>query len=116
MMLCDVMAEREAQMNLRDELGKLETIRDQRFQEMERQNYRKMLERELREKDQKEEISKVTAVTQKQQLAEYKEKKFKEIEDEMMEGELLRLKAEEDIEQEKKAEKRRRGQALKAVQ
>merc|ERR1719421_2854389 len=73
MMLCDVLAEREAQVNLKEELNKLEQIREERFLEMERQNYRKMLERELREKEEKEEISKVAAKAQKVQLAEYKE-------------------------------------------
>merc|ERR1719262_516638 len=98
MMLCDVMAEREAQMNLKEELAKLEHIRDERFMEMERQNYRKMLERELTEQQQREAIAKVALSTQKQQLAEFKEKQFREIEDSMIEGELLRRKALEDIE------------------
>jgi len=116
MMLCDVLAEREAQVNLKDELNKLEQIREERFLEMERQNYRKMLERELTEQQQREAIAKVALVTQKQQLAEFKEKQFREIEDSMIEGELLRRKALEDIEEEKKAEGRRRKQAMKAVE
>eukprot|EP00913_Durusdinium_trenchii_P031776 g29760.t1 len=37
MMLCDVIAEREAQMSLRGELKKLEQIREDRFLEMEKQ-------------------------------------------------------------------------------
>merc|ERR1719161_2777967 len=49
MMLCDVLAEREAQVALKGELKKLEHIREERHLEMERGNYRKMLERELRE-------------------------------------------------------------------
>mmetsp|Transcript_5023 Transcript_5023/g.5774 ORF Transcript_5023/g.5774 Transcript_5023/m.5774 type:complete len:184 (-) Transcript_5023:13-564(-) len=43
MMLCDVIAEREAQMSLRGELKKLEQIREDRFLEMEKQNYREVL-------------------------------------------------------------------------
>ena len=42
---------------------KLEQIREERFLEMERQNYRKMLERELREKEEKEAISKVAVLS-----------------------------------------------------
>merc|ERR1712023_217729 len=49
MQLCDVLAEREAQVNLKDELDRMEQIREERFLEMDRHNYRKMLERELRE-------------------------------------------------------------------
>merc|ERR1712151_890427 len=81
MMVCDMLAEREAQIGLKDELKKLEHIREDRFLEMEKQNYRKMLEREMKEKETKEELSRLAARAQKEQLAEYKEKKFREIED-----------------------------------
>ncbi|CAL1132646.1 unnamed protein product [Cladocopium goreaui] len=114
MMLCDVIAEREAQMSLRGELKKLEQIREDRFLEMEKQNYRKMLEREMKEKETKEELSKIAAKAQKEQLAEYKEKRFQEVEDAMLEGELLRRKAIEDLEAERGAEKKRRDMAVKA--
>merc|ERR1719350_1641349 len=53
---------------------------------------------------------------QKQQLAEYKEKRFQEIEDDMLEGELLRRKAIEDLDGERNAEKRRREQAVRAME
>merc|ERR1712022_59928 len=69
MMLCDVLAEREAQVNLKEELNKLEQIREERFLEMERQNYRKMLERELKEKEEKKVVSAVASKAQKEQLA-----------------------------------------------
>merc|ERR1719313_3205487 len=87
MMMCDVLAEREAQLSLKGELRKLEQIREDRFLEMEKQNYRKMLEREMKEKETREELSKIAARAQKEQLAEYKEKKFREVEDQMLEGE-----------------------------
>lgn len=114
MMLCDVLAEREAQVNLKEELKKLEQIREDRFLEMEKQNYRKMLEREMKERETKEELSKIAAVAQKEQLAEYKEKRFQEVEDLMLEGELLRRKALEDLESERQAEAKRRDMAVKA--
>eukprot|EP00930_Biecheleria_cincta_P071200 TRINITY_DN5871_c0_g1_i2.p1 TRINITY_DN5871_c0_g1~~TRINITY_DN5871_c0_g1_i2.p1 ORF type:complete len:473 (-),score=172.25 TRINITY_DN5871_c0_g1_i2:232-1650(-) len=114
MMLCDVLAEREAQVNLKEELKKLEQIREDRFLEMEKQNYRKMLEREMKERETKEELSKIAAVAQKEQLAEYKEKRFQEVEDLMLEGELLRRKALEDLEAERQAEAKRRDMAVKA--
>merc|ERR1719194_106279 len=115
LMHCDVLAEREAQLCLKDELKKLEQVREDRFLEMEKQNYRKMLERELKEKGTKEELSRLAARAQKEQLAEYKEKKFREIEDQMLEGELLRRKAIEDLEAERKAERKRRGMAVQAL-
>jgi len=114
MMLCDVLAEREAQISLKEELKKLEQIREDRFLEMEKQNYRKMLEREMKEKETKEELSKIASVAQKEQLADYKERRFQEVEDQMLEGELLRRKALEDLEAERQAETKRRDMAVKA--
>lgn len=115
MMYCDVLAEREAQVVLKEELKKLEQVREDRFLEMEKQNYRKMLEREMKEKEAKEELSKIAAKAQKEQLAEYKEKRFREVEDQMLEGELLRRKALEDLEAERGAEARRREMAIQAM-
>merc|ERR1719386_102838 len=115
MMLCDVLAEREAQVNLKEELSKLEQIREERHLEMQRGNYRKMLERELREKEEREEISKIAAVAQKQQLKEFKERRLREIEDSILEGELLRKKAREDLEAERNNERKRRSQAAQAL-
>jgi len=116
MMLCDVLAEREAQVALKGELTKLEHIREDRFLEMEKHNYRKMLEREMKEKDAKDELSRITSKAQKRQLACFKDKCFKEVEDSMLEGELLRKKALEDLIAERDAERGRRAQAIKALQ
>lgn len=115
MMLCDVLAEREAQMSLKGELKKLEQIREDRFLEMEKQNYRKMLEREMKEKETKEELSRLAAKVQKEQLGDYMEKRFREVEDDQLEGELLRRKAIEDLESEKMAEGKRRETQVKAL-
>lgn len=115
MMLCDVIAEREAQVTLKDELKKLEQVREDRFLEMEKQNYRKMLEREMKEKEAKEELSKIAAKAQREQLSEFKDKRFREVEDQMLEGELLRRKALEDLEAERGSEGRRREMAIVAL-
>lgn len=115
MMLCDVIAEREAQVTLKEELKKLEQVREDRFLEMEKQNYRKMLEREMKEKETKEELSRIAAKAQKEQLLEYKEKRFREVEDQMLEGELLRRKAIEDLEAERQAETKRREMAIHSL-
>lgn len=115
MMLCDVLHEREAQMNIKEEAIKLEAVREDRFLEMEKQSYRKMLERELSEKEKKQEMSRIAATLQKQQLHEFKEKRFKEVEEAMLEGELLRRKALEDYESERKEEGKRRECAVHAL-
>merc|ERR1712087_545427 len=115
MMTCDVLAEREAQVGLKDELKKLEHVREDRFLEMEKQNYRKMLEREMKEKETKEELSKLAAKAQKEQREEAMERAYREIEDNMLEGELLRRKAIEDLHGERSAEKKKRDIAIKAM-
>jgi len=115
MMLCDVLNEREAQMNLKEEAIKLEGVREDRFLEMEKLNYRKMLERELREKEHKEETSKLAADMQQRQLHDYKEKRYREVEEAMLEGELLRRKAIEDYEVERKDEAKRRDLAVQSI-
>lgn len=115
MMYADVLAEREAQVSLKAELKKLEAIREDRYLEMEKQNYRKMLEREVKEKETKEELLRITAKAQKEQLVAYKDKKFKEIEEEMLEGELLKRKAAQDFAAEKAVGVKRREQAVQAI-
>merc|ERR1712187_159671 len=116
MMLCDVLAEREAQVSLKDELKKLEQVREDRFLEMEKQNYRKMLEREMKEKETREELSKIAAKAQREQREETMERAYREIEDGMLEGELLRRKAVEDLHGERSAEKKKRDIAIKAME
>ncbi|KAF4697806.1 hypothetical protein FOZ62_016724, partial [Perkinsus olseni] len=45
MMYSDVLAEREAQVRLKEDLAKLEHLRDQRFEDVAKFNYQRMLER-----------------------------------------------------------------------
>jgi hypothetical protein len=115
MMLCDVLAEREAQVALKEELGKLEQIREERYLEMEKASYRNMLERELREKDNLGKAAKMAAEMQKAQLKEATDKHLRRIEDDILEGEMLRQKAAEDLRGERLAEKKRRQQAVQAL-
>jgi hypothetical protein len=115
MMLCDVLAEREAQVALKEELGKLEGIREERYLEMEKASYRNMLERELREKDSLGKAAHMAAAMQKQQLADATTKRLRQIEDDVLEGEMLRQKAAEDLRAERLAEKKRRQQAVQAL-
>ena len=115
MMLCDVLAEREAQVALKEELGKLEQIREERYLEMEKASYRNMLERELREKDNLGKAAQMAAEMQKAQLKEATDKHLRHIEDDILEGEMLRQKAAEDLRGERLAEKKRRQQAVQAL-
>eukprot|EP00397_Hematodinium_sp_SG-2012_P020294 GEMP01020899.1.p1 GENE.GEMP01020899.1~~GEMP01020899.1.p1 ORF type:complete len:462 (+),score=154.37 GEMP01020899.1:25-1410(+) len=111
MMLSDVIAEREAQAELREELQKLELLRDERYLEMDRQNYRKMLERELTEKRDLEKRTKEQADAQAEQRAKKATKVAEAAEQLQREGMVIRQKAQEDLESEKKLEIQRRRQA-----
>ncbi|KAF4697153.1 hypothetical protein FOZ60_011825 [Perkinsus olseni] len=115
MMYSDVLAEREAQVRLKEELAKLEHLRDQRFEDVAKFNYQRMLERELKEKSEYESKAQETAKVQQAQLAEWKEARLAEIRDEMMEGEILRKKAAEDLQAERRAEEARRNVAIQAL-
>ena len=115
MLASDVIAEREAQLRLKEELMKLERIRDEKYSEMDRHNYRSLLERELREKHRAERLVKETCSVQNAQLEQAKTKKISEIQADMKEGALLREKAKEAAEDERKADELRRKAALAAV-
>lgn len=108
MMYSDVIAEREAQIELKNELGKLESLRDERYEEMDKQNYRKMLERELSEKRVLEEKTKHQSEAQQAQRNEKIRKAQVAKEQGEREGMLIRLKACEDLENEKKLNVQRR--------
>jgi hypothetical protein len=74
-----------------------------------------MLERELREKDNLGKAAKMAAEMQKSQLKEATDKRLRQIEDDILEGEMLRQKAAEDLRGERLAEKKRRQQAVQAL-
>ncbi|KAF4754033.1 hypothetical protein FOZ62_021696, partial [Perkinsus olseni] len=88
---------------------------DQRFEDVAKFNYQRMLERELKEKSEYESKAQETAKVQQAQLAEWKEARLAEIRDEMMEGEILRKKAAEDLQAERRAEEARRNVAIQAL-
>jgi len=115
MQLCDTLAEREAQTQLKEELDRLDQIREERYLEMDKHNYRKMLERELREKVEFEDKKKKATGIQKEQLLAMKQKRLAEIEDNILEGEMLRKKAAEDAELERRTVMKRREDAANAL-
>mmetsp|Transcript_25054 Transcript_25054/g.55115 ORF Transcript_25054/g.55115 Transcript_25054/m.55115 type:complete len:469 (+) Transcript_25054:95-1501(+) len=115
MMFTDVLAERDAQVKLKDELSALEDIREQRYLEMDKQNYRKMLERELREKEEKTRRNAEFAAAQKDQLEQSVNKRLGEIEEGILEGEMLARKAHEDLKEQQKLAMEQRRQAQQAL-
>lgn len=86
MQLSDTLAEREAQVQLKDELNRLEQIREERFLEMGKHNYRKMLERELRERVELEDRQRECTKVQQEQLAASRAKTDQAKGDNRMEG------------------------------
>merc|ERR1712007_48233 len=83
---------------------------------MDKQVYRRKLEREIKEKDAREELRREMARVQMEQLKSFKDAKFKEVEEHMREGEAIRLKAIEDHVAENRAQQKRREKAVKALQ
>lgn len=111
MMHSDVIAEREAQIELKEELQKLELLRDERYLEMDRQNYRKMLERELTEKRDLENRIKEQSAAQAEQRAKKAASAKAAAEQLQCEGMIIRQKAQEDLASEAKLAAQRRKQA-----
>ncbi len=74
-----------------------------------------MLERELREKEELDKKQKEALRIQKEQLDKWKLKKVQEIEEDLMEGEILRKKGLEDLEHERAAYRKRREMAQQAL-
>ena len=82
---------------------------------MQQQNARKMLERELREKEQMEITQRAAAAEQSRQLKAQQQGVLKRYEDSILEGEILRKKAEEDMYTDQKAALKRRGDTAEAL-
>jgi len=115
MMLSDVLAEREAQVRFKEELIKLERVRDEKYQDVMKHNYRAMLERELREKHALELKQQEMSYMQKTQLQETINRRLEEIKDNLNEGDSLRVKAAEDAEAERQRVAQKRAVELSAV-
>lgn len=115
MMVSDVMCERASQVRLGQSLQKLEQLREQRYLEMDKQNYRKMLEREVNESHTADVKAKEVAAILQQQLTDQRERKMREAEAGILEGELIRKKAAEDAEAERLAEMARKQQKIVAL-
>uniref|UniRef100_A0A0G4HML7 Trichohyalin-plectin-homology domain-containing protein n=1 Tax=Chromera velia CCMP2878 TaxID=1169474 RepID=A0A0G4HML7_9ALVE len=82
LMLADVLHERENQKKIKKQFDDLMASQDEKFMEMERTSYRRMLEREVFEKDEIVRKNRECAEFRAQQLEEVKDKRMQEIEKE----------------------------------
>lgn len=112
MLLCDVVQEREAQIDLK----KVKQQQDKAIEEGWLENDRiKMEEYDRRMQERAEQLQdrkQATAKVVKQQLYDFKQAYIRRVKEEMLEGELVKRKAREDLEQERLKElERRKAQA-----
>ena len=116
MMLSDVLAERDNQIRIKEELDRLERIRDTKYDELVKHNYQQLTRREEAEKQKLKEKKNMVAIQQRQQLEEAIAKRKSEIQANKIEGFEIRLRNEkyaQDELLEAQAEKERFMQAQK---
>ncbi|CEM10999.1 unnamed protein product [Vitrella brassicaformis CCMP3155] len=115
-MLTDIHTDWEEERTLKEELGALEKQREAFHLEQEQQAYRRALEREVAESLEREKKVSETQKERAEQLEEMKRRRLQEIQDEILQGEMLKKKAEEDIIAERTAEVKRREMAQKTLE
>jgi len=94
MMLSDVLAERDNQIRIKEELDRLERIRDTKYDELVKHNYQQLTRREEAEKQKLKEKKNMVAIQQRQQLEEAIAKRKSEIQANKIEGFEIRLRNE----------------------
>lgn len=115
MIYCDVLAERAAQIQLKDEISRVGQIKEARYVEMGQQNSNKMAAREMREQRvAKEKQDECTAYIA-QQKASLRDKKLQQLQDQMIEGQLMMKKAAKDNEEKKTTEKNAKLKQIQAL-
>lgn len=115
MMLCDVLAERQAQIQLREEINRMANVKNARYLEMDRQNARKMLEREQREARELGEKQAACTKAISQQIERNRQKTLQRIQDEVAVGQVLQRKAAKDAQEAREAEDRRKQKEVAAL-
>lgn len=116
MLMCDTAHEQKAQTNLRNRKLVMTKEIDKHWEEMEKQQmveYDEKMQKKL-EVEYKGKIENAKAISD--QLEEFKLSYIKQLKEEMLEGELIKRQAEEDLEREKGKEiaKMKRGQEMKS--
>eukprot|EP00743_Colponemidia_sp_Colp-15_P001253 GILK01001376.1.p1 GENE.GILK01001376.1~~GILK01001376.1.p1 ORF type:complete len:470 (+),score=155.83 GILK01001376.1:91-1500(+) len=114
LLLCDVLDERETQIRKKQSKKQMLRTIDSQFHESEMEQLRRAEEEEVKKLQAAAEKSKQIAHIQKHQLEEYKERYIMKLQEEALEGELIKQKAVEDMEMEKENERKRREKAKMA--
>jgi hypothetical protein len=113
MLMCDVIAEQQAQIALKERKKLLEKEIDLQWEELEQQKMVEYDER-LREKLEKEYHKKMkNAQNVNEQLEQFKLSYIKKIKEEQLEGELIKRQVEEELEREKERELKRQAKVAK---
>lgn len=108
MLMCDVMQERDMQKELRERKKRFEAELQQQWDDLEKQKMEeydeKLRQKLMEEYEKKMSNSKVV----KDQLTEFKMKYIRRIQDEMLEGELIKRQVSDELEKERQREMERR--------
>ena len=90
MMLSDVLAEREHQIQIKQKLHELERVRDVKYEEMMKHNYRNLVDRERQRREEEHHKRKLAHEVQVEQLEEQKARFLNERRQLSLEGERIR--------------------------
>ena len=115
MMLSDVLAERENQIKIKEELNRLEQIRERKYHEMMRHNHERILEREEHERIRNRERKLAVAKIQEEQLRESVSRKRSEVECERREGFAQRMAYQKQVEDDELATRAEKDRGIKAL-
>ena len=114
MMLSDVLAERENQIEIKEQLQRLENIRQIKYDELVKHNVHMMNEREARESEESKKKHLLVAKSQKKQLEDARLRRLSEIANAEEERRLIRARDERYIAAELERKKVQRQAALRA--
>lgn len=115
MMLSDVLAERENHIRIKEELARLEQVREMKYHETMKYNHERILEREENERIQNKCKKLAVAKVQKEQLQAAISRKQAEIEAERHEGFALRMEYQKQLEDDEQAAKADKDREIKAL-
>lgn len=114
MMHSDVLAERANQIELKEQLQRIENLRELKYEELVKHNASRMRDREALENAKSQERRRSLAKMQRKQLEEAKQRRLQEIADAAEEGRVIKSRNERYLEEELQMNERRRQAALRA--
>ncbi|EAR95127.2 hypothetical protein TTHERM_00643530 (macronuclear) [Tetrahymena thermophila SB210] len=112
LLLVDTLQEREGQIELKKQVQEMEKMREEIHLENMKENIRKLEEEEQRKKEELEEKKRHAQKILREQHEEMKVKYIKRLQDEKIEGEIIKQRALEAIAKEKEEERARREKAI----